>query len=272
MNKVAFTDMKPEVERHQYSQEIVHLAATFIREKVNEGIIEVALKSSRTDMVTQVDRATEQLIKDAILERFPDDSIQGEEYGDITGSSRYQWVVDPIDGTTNFVYGFAGYAVSVGIYDRELSRTVSGCVLDVPRNNLYSALLSQSALKNAKSITVNQRTTLSEALLATGFSYSDEIRKIQGKIINANITKIRDIRRAGAASLDLSMVASGEVDGYYEMGLQRWDYIAGAFIVEQAGGTVTGGINKLPSYELVIAGCNELVALIEEMVNLDLYR
>ncbi len=264
MNQVA--------ERHQYCQEVVDQAARFIRSKVEEGVIEVALKSSRTDMVTQVDKATERLIKEAILSRFPDDSIQGEEYGDIEGGTKYQWVVDPIDGTTNFVYGFAGYAVSIGIYDRELSRTVSGCVLDVPRNNLYSAMEANGAYKNGKSISVNQRHSLGEALLATGFSYSDEIRKIQGKIINENITKIRDIRRAGAASLDLSMVASGEVDGYYEMGLQRWDYIAGAFIVEQAGGVVTGGRDKKPSYELIIAGCKELVELVEEMVQIEKYK
>ncbi len=264
--------MNPAVERHNYSQQVVDRAANFIRSKVKEGVIEVALKSSRTDMVTQVDRATETLIKEAILERFPDDSIQGEEYGEIEGTTNYQWVVDPIDGTTNFVYGFAGYAVSIGIYDREQSRTISGCVLDVPRDNLYSAVDSQGALKNGTSISVNQTSKLSEALLATGFSYSDEIRKIQGRIINENITKIRDIRRAGAASLDLAMVASGEVDGYYEMGLQRWDYIAGAFIVEQAGGVVTGGSNKSPSYDLVIAGCKELVGQLEAMVNLEYYR
>lgn len=246
--------------RHNAALEIALIASNFINESISapEFKLAVTTKSSRTDMVTQIDGGVESLIQKEIITRFPDDSILGEEHGSITGTSDYEWVVDPIDGTTNFVYGFPAYAISIAIRDRNTKKAVAGVVRDIPRRRVFEAIAGEGAMLDGIKIRVTDLSEISGALIGTGFSYSDTIRIRQGEVISRIITKIRDIRRMGAASLDLCMVACGELDGYYEIGLQPWDYMAGALIVTEAGGQISGGDLDEPSYEMMVAS-NSLI-------------
>ncbi len=215
--------------------------------------LNVDTKTSITDMVTDVDRAVEKLLVESIREDFAHDKIIGEEFGDGGGEGPYAWVVDPIDGTTNFVYGFPAYAVSIAVRDLARDTTVCGVVLDVPRDRLYEAARGQGAYVDGRRISVTARGELAESLIGTGFGYAAEVRQAQGAMVSEILPLVRDIRRAGAASLDLCMVACGELDGYYESGLWPWDFMAGAIIVEEAGGTVTGGLEQAPGAAMTIA-------------------
>ncbi len=215
--------------------------------------LSVTTKTSVTDMVTDVDRAVEKLLVAGIREDFGQDRIVGEEFGDAGGDGPYAWVVDPIDGTTNFIYGFPAFAISIAVRDLSQDTTVCGVVLDVPRDRLYEAARGKGAFVDGKRIQVTTRSRLSESLIATGFGYASEVRKVQGAIFSEIIPLVRDIRRAGAASLDLCMVACGELDGYYESGLWPWDFMAGALIVEEAGGVVTGGLEPSPGSAMTVA-------------------
>ncbi|MDA8374621.1 MAG: inositol monophosphatase family protein [Actinomycetota bacterium] len=215
--------------------------------------LSVDTKTSITDMVTDVDRAVEKLLAGSIREDFEHDKIVGEEFGDGGGDGPYAWVVDPIDGTTNFIYGFPAYAISIAVRDLRRDTTVCGVVLDVPRDRLYEAAEGKGAYVDGRRISVTSRSRLAESLIGTGFGYAAEVRRAQGAMVSEILPLIRDIRRAGAASLDLCMVACGELDGYYESGLWPWDFMAGAIIVEEAGGTVTGGLEPTPGAAMTIA-------------------
>ncbi|MDA8262380.1 MAG: inositol monophosphatase family protein [Actinomycetota bacterium] len=215
--------------------------------------LSVDTKTSITDMVTDVDRAVEKLLVAGIREDFPQDRIVGEEFGDDGGDGPFAWVVDPIDGTTNFIYGFPAYAVSIAVRDLSQDATVCGVVLDVPRDRLYEAARGMGAFVDGRRISVTGQSRLSESLVATGFGYAAEVRRAQGAMVSELLPLVRDIRRAGAASLDLCMVACGELDGYYESGLWPWDFMAGAIIVEEAGGKVSGGLEPTPGAAMTIA-------------------
>ena len=254
--------------RHKASKSFAQEAHRFIRSTLDQPdfALKINTKTSRTDMVTQVDKAVEQLLAQKITENFPDDAIMGEEFGGSGGQGSYEWVVDPIDGTTNFVYGFPAYAISIAIRDRRINTTVSGVVLDLARERLYEAVVGGGAFANSVPIQVTEQTNISNALIATGFSYSDEMRIDQGRIIAKIIGQIRDIRRAGAASLDLCMVAAGELDGYYESGLLPWDFMAGALILKEAGGTVTGGQDDEPSNKMIVATNSKLHSQLRRLI------
>ena len=241
--------------RHVASATFARKAQRYITETLATPDFALAIKTktSRTDMVTQVDKAVENLLAAQITDAFPADRIVGEEFGTSGGGGRYEWVVDPIDGTTNFVYGFPAYAISIAIRDTQSGQTVSGVVLDLARDRLYEATLGGGATANSVPIQVTDQDRLSNSLIATGFSYSDEMRVAQGKVVAAILGNIRDIRRAGAASIDLCMVAAGELDGYYESGLWPWDYLAGALVVTEAGGSVSGGEEPEPSGTMLVA-------------------
>ena len=256
--------------RHAANRAFARQAQSYIATTTAEVDFALAIKTktSRTDMVTQVDKAVESLLSAAIAAAFPEDRIVGEEFGTSGGQGRYEWVVDPIDGTTNFVYGFPAYAISIAIRDTQSADTVSGVVLDVARDRLYEAIAGQGAKANSHAISVTDQDRLSNALIGTGFSYSDEMRVTQGGILAAILGKVRDIRRAGAASLDLCMVAAGELDGYYESGLWPWDYLAGALIVTEAGGCVTGGSDAEPSATMIVASNGKIHQALREAIDL----
>lgn len=197
----------------------------------------VTTKSSPTDPVTVVDTETEQLLRDRLAQLRPGDAILGEEGGGFADSAGVTWVIDPIDGTVNFLYGVPAYAVSVAAVVG--ARSVAGAVADVVAGRVYSAGAGLGAWVSDERGSEVLRCTavreLSLALLGTGFGYSARRRAAQAVLLADVLPAVRDVRRIGSAALDLCMVAAGRLDAYYEHGLNRWDYAAGALIAAEAG-------------------------------------
>jgi len=206
------------------------------------GVRHASSKSSETDMVTEHDRASERLIVGRLAELRPDDAVVGEEGTDTAGPSGVRWLVDPIDGTTNFLYGLAGYNVSIAA--RTDAGTQVGAVYVPATDELFSAVRGGGARCNGAPIRCSTTTDLHQALVATGFSYLPERRTAQAARIAGLIHRIRDIRRSGAAAYDLCCVAAGRVDVYFEQWLGPWDVAAGELIAAEAGcrtGSFDGG-------------------------------
>ncbi|GGF40929.1 inositol monophosphatase family protein [Williamsia phyllosphaerae] len=202
----------------------------------------VSTKSTPTDPVTVADTETETLIRAALTRLRPDDTVLGEEDGGtLEVPEGVRWVVDPIDGTVNFLYGIPAYAVSVGAQVDGVS--VAGAVVDVARRVTYSATRGAGAFRDDGSGPTRLRCTdvssVALALVATGFGYDEDRRRAQGAVIAELLPRVRDLRRVGSAALDLCMVASGSVDAHFEHGLNPWDWAAGALIAEEAGAVVT---------------------------------
>jgi myo-inositol-1(or 4)-monophosphatase len=192
------------------------------------------------DFVTEVDKAAEAAIIDIIRRAFPDHAILAEESGSDAGReghSDYTWIIDPLDGTTNFIHGFPQYAVSIALKHRDT--ITQGVVYDTTRNELFVASRGRGAFLNDRRIRVSRRDKLSDALIGTGFPYRD----FSGfdeymAMLRAVIPKVSGVRRAGAAALDLSYVAGGRLDGFWEIGLSPWDMAAGTLLIQEAGGLV----------------------------------
>jgi len=220
-------------------------AAALVRE-AGTGVVRVAdTKSSSVDVVTETDRASEALIRDRILAARPDDSFLGEEGGrSIDGSSGIRWVVDPIDGTVNFLYGIPHYAISIAAERLDQrdgqgpGETIVGVVLDVTTGTVYAATHGGGATRDGRPIGVRAPAPLEERLVLTGFSYSAELRTLQGAATARMLPRVRDIRRLGSCALDLCRIAEGGADGYVEEGVAPWDHAAGALIAREAGATV----------------------------------
>jgi myo-inositol-1(or 4)-monophosphatase len=190
-------------------------------------------KSSPTDPVSDADVAAEEAIRRVLTQRRPDDAVLGEEGGATDGSGELRWVIDPLDGTVNFLFGVPQFAVSVACEDR--AGTLAGVVLDPVREECFSATRSGAAELNGAPILGSDRAELSTALVATGFGYDAAIRARQAQVLTRVLPMVRDIRRAGAAALDLAWCACGRYDAYYERGVKPWDYSAGALIAGRAG-------------------------------------
>jgi myo-inositol-1(or 4)-monophosphatase len=197
----------------------------------------VETKSSGTDMVSEMDRASERLIAEALLGARPDDGIVGEEGSAVAGTSGLRWVVDPLDGTTNYLYGIPGWNVSIAAEGPD--GVVAGVVYDPVHDELFTALRGGGARRNGVPIAASGVTDLSLALVATGFGYQPERRRAQGAVVAGLLPDIRDIRRGGAAAVDLCAVACGRVDAFYERGLAWWDLAAGGLIAVEAGAELT---------------------------------
>ncbi|GGS51712.1 inositol monophosphatase [Planobispora rosea] len=203
----------------------------------------LATKSSPTDVVTALDRAAEELIRARIREARPDDAILGEE-GGTTGDGRVRWIVDPIDGTVNFLYGLPEWSVSIAVeVDGEV---VAGVVNVVPRGEVFTAAKGEGAWLAGERLRCNTGVPLERALIATGFGYEPGRRAVQGEVLAHVVARVRDIRRGGSAASDLCAVAAGRVDGYYERGPQAWDYAAGGLVAAEAGARV-GGLHGKPA-------------------------
>jgi myo-inositol-1(or 4)-monophosphatase len=200
--------------------------------RFREKARDVDVKSSATDMVSAADRDAETLIRRALKTARPEDGLLGEEGSRRESASGRQWIVDPLDGTTNFLYGFPQWAVSIALED-EL-----GVVYDPVRDELFSAVRGEGAMLNGSELRIPAPPPLSTALIATGFGYDAERRDKQGQVLSRVVRRIRDIRRAGAAALDLCWLAAGRLDGYYERGLGAWDWAAARIVVHEAGGAV----------------------------------
>ena len=187
-------------------------------------------------MVSDADRAAETTVTELLRRERPDDGLLGEEGSDQAGSSGRRWVVDPLDGTTNFLYGIPQWAVSVALEDDE--GVAVGVVHEPVRGETFTAARGEGARLNGEPISIRKPPPLSEALLATGFSYDPATRAAQATTLHHVIPRVRDVRRAGAASLDMSWLAAGRLDGYYERGLSDWDWAAGRVLVTEAGGAL----------------------------------
>jgi len=208
-----------------------------------------ATKSSPTDVVTEMDRRSEALIRKRILAARPRDAILGEE-GGLLGNADAPpvlWVVDPLDGTVNYLYGLHDWAVSIAA--EAGGRIVAGAVYVPARGEMFSAAEGGGARLAAaggeSALRCDRAVPLDRALIGTGFGYQAGRRQVQGEVVAALLPRIRDIRRAGVASVDLCAVAAGRLDGFYERGLNYWDWAAGALVAAEAGATV-GGLHGAP--------------------------
>ena len=191
-------------------------------------------KSSATDLVSAVDRETEQIIVARLAAARPGDGILGEEGSAHASSSGIDWIIDPIDGTTNFLYGHGSFAISIGAYEGDTG--VAGVVFDPIRNETFSAVLGGGSTRNGEPLHApTDAPPLSEALLGTGFHYLASRRLVQAQLLTGVLPAVRDIRRQGAAALDLCSVASQRLDAYYEAELRPWDVAAGLIIASEAG-------------------------------------
>jgi myo-inositol-1(or 4)-monophosphatase len=220
-------------------------------------------KSSETDLVSDADRAAEQVIRELLEAERPEDGLIAEEGSRSESESGRRWIVDPLDGTVNFLYGFPAWGVSIALEDEQ--GLALGLVLDPVRPELFAAVRGEGATLDGAPIRVSGRTELGRALVATGFSYEAERRAGQAALLLTVLPRVRDIRRAGAAALDLCQVASGRVDAFYERGLQRWDEAAGRLIIEEAGGVVKE-LGGEPA-GVMAAGSPELLSSLYALVN-----
>jgi len=193
----------------------------------------VERKSSRTDMVSDADRDAEAMIEEILSAERPDDGLLAEEGSASEAVSGRRWVVDPLDGTTNFLYGIPGWAVSIALEDGDGGAV--GVVFDPVRGETYTAIREGGATLNGEPIEVSGEQRLDTALVATGFSYEAAERSTQAAVLAEVLPRVRDIRRFGAAALDVCWVAAGRVDAYYERGLKHWDWAAASLIASEAG-------------------------------------
>jgi myo-inositol-1(or 4)-monophosphatase len=202
-------------------------------------LLSVARKR-HADFVTEVDRAAEQAVIEILHRAYPDHAILAEESGaraGQSGESEYTWIVDPLDGTTNFIHGFPQYAVSIGLKHKGV--LAQGVIYDPTKNELFTATRGRGAFLNDRRIRVSKRTQLDEALIGTGFPFR-ELENLDEYLamFREITTHTAGIRRAGAAALDIAYVAAGRLDGFWEIGLSPWDMAAGALLVQEAGGLV----------------------------------
>jgi myo-inositol-1(or 4)-monophosphatase len=192
----------------------------------------------RTDLVTETDKKSESIIIEEIQKYFPDHDIIAEESGMINNNSEYKWIIDPLDGTTNFVHGYPSFGISIGVVYKD--EIICGIVKELPINYTYSAIKGKGASCNGKPIVVSTVESLSESLLVTGFGYQHGEKWTANMELFKQLTdKTQGVRRLGAAAIDLCHVAIGKVDGYWEFDIKPWDISAGILIVQEAGGKVT---------------------------------
>ena len=207
--------------------------------------------------MTEADRETERLILDLLADARPDDGVLGEEGASKTGTSGLNWVVDPIDGTVNFLYGLPHYAVSIAVVEGDPDpltwRGLAGCVVNPASGEVFTAAVGGGAFLGDQPIHVAPAVELSQALVATGFAYDSWMRGQQGAAVTKLLPLVRDIRRQGTASLDLCFVASGRYNAYFERTLSPWDHAAGAIIAREAGAIVKGWGDAAPSRDFILA-------------------
>jgi len=235
------------------------------RPRAGRDLEVAATKSSATDIVTVMDQRAERLVVDRITDARPDDGFLGEEGAATEGTSGVTWVVDPIDGTVNYLYEIPAYAVSVAA--RIGDQVVAGAVVNPVTGETWTAVRGQGAWLGGEPIRVNVPPELAMALVATGFGYAAQRRARQAEVLRSVLPVVRDVRRAGAASLDLCALACGRVDGYYEQGLKPWDLAAGGLVADEAGATV-GGLRGRPAGEsMVVAAPPGLFEALESLLS-----
>ncbi len=235
----------------------------------------VDVKSSSVDVVTAVDKASERLIVDRLLAARPDDAVLGEEGASHQGGSGVRWVVDPIDGTVNFLYGLPAYAVSIAAEVDGVAG--AGVVLNVATGDLFTATsgggawLSTPARPDPVRLRGSAPSSLEQTLVGTGFGYQQEQRRAQGAVVAALLPRVRDIRRFGSSALDLCAAAAGRIDAYYELHLNPWDHAAGALVAAEAGLMVAGLPGRPFAEPMAIVAAPSIAEPFVELIA-DLYR
>ncbi|MBO0922657.1 inositol monophosphatase [Cellulomonas sp. zg-ZUI222] len=255
------------------ARQVAVAAGRLVHDGRPETVGVAATKSSAVDVVTAMDLASEELVRAELARLRPADGILGEEGGHVPGTSGVTWVVDPIDGTVNYLYGLPAYAVSVAAVVGEPApgawTVLAGCVHAPATGETWTAGRGQGAHLDGRPLTVAPAPPLDRCLLGTGFGYVAERRRAQARVLADLLPRVRDVRRAGAAAIDLCQVATGRLDLYYERGLQPWDLAAAGLVVAEAGGVVTGLRGRAAGPDMVVAGAAErvaeLVALLEEL-------
>ena len=221
-------------ELHRVACDVAEAAGAFLVDG-RPASLRVGTKSTATDMVTEMDHASEALIGRLLAERRPHDALVAEEGTDAVGSSGVRWIADPLDGTTNYLYGFPSYAVSLAA--EVDGRIVAAAVRDAAHGETFSAALGMGAWCNGAPLArVEGPPTLATALVGTGFSYDPGRRAEQAGVLSGVLPRVRDIRRAGAAAVDLCWVGAGRLDCFYERGLAVWDWSGGGLVAREAGG------------------------------------
>ncbi|AXE55124.1 inositol monophosphatase family protein [Aurantimicrobium sp. MWH-Uga1] len=249
-------------------------AGELVARRRREGVTVAATKSTSIDVVTLADRECEEFVKARLAQLRPEDGFYGEEGGDSTGTSGLTWIVDPIDGTVNYLYGIPQYAVSIAVVegnpDPASWKQAVGVVNNPAADELYFASKGGGAFLltggKQQQLHVNEETDLAHALVATGFGYSSEVRAIQAQRLTHILPAVRDIRRAGAASLDLCAVAAGRLDGYFESGTKPWDHGAGSLIAREAGAVVGGLYGAAEGESMLLASNKYLFPEIEKLL------
>ncbi len=251
-------------ELRDLARDVALEAADLVARRRREGVEVADTKTSPTDVVTEVDHAAEELIRERLLKARPGDGFVGEEGSSDSSASGVTWVVDPIDGTVNFLYGIPQYAISIAA--REGDQVVAGVVLDVVKGECFTATRGGGARLDGRRVAVRDVVPLEQRLVITGFSYERPTRVAQAAAVHRLLGRVRDVRRLGSAALDLCYVASGRADAYVEEGLNEWDLAAGGLVVEEAGGTLgqrTGVGGKRCVVAAPAGGYDEFLAAVE---------
>lgn len=239
----------------------------------DRGVSVAASKSSAVDIVTEADREAERVIVSMLSAARPEDGVLGEEGTGIAGTSPITWVIDPIDGTVNYLYDIPAFAVSIAATVRDENafadgrRAIAGAVFNPRTGELFEAWEGGGSRLNGSPIAASGKTELATALVGTGFGYTVERRIEQAEMTSRVLPRIRDIRRIGSGALDLCNVAAGRLDAFYELGLQPWDYAAGALIASEAGAAIIGRDDATrPGEPLLFTGAAELVGELRAVV------
>jgi myo-inositol-1(or 4)-monophosphatase len=246
------------------ARDVVARAAALITTARTEALGDVSSKSSPTDPVTAADRAAERFVVDTLLAARPTDGVLGEEGAERPGTSGVRWVVDPIDGTVNFLYGIPAYAVSLAAEVDGV--TMAGVVRNVVTGEEWTATRGGGAYRDQTRLRGSSAVRLDRALVGTGFGYDAERRRHQARVVAEVLPRVRDIRRIGSAALDLCAAAEGRLDAYYERGLSPWDLAAGELVAAEAGLRVTGLRGRPPGEAMTLAAPPALHAPLHDLL------
>lgn len=257
----------------EVAERLAREVGAMVREGRPRRVEVAATKSSLTDVVTAMDLAAEQRLRERLAQERPGDGILGEEDGHVPGETGVTWVLDPVDGTVNYLYGIPAYAVSVaavvGPPDPHEWTVLAGCVHAVADGRTWTAAKGLGTREDGVPVRVNPPRPLAESLVATGFGYRAERRREQARVLAEVLPRVRDVRRIGSSAIDMGMVASGNLDAYYERGLGAWDLAAASIVAAEAGATVVGLHGRPASSSMLVAGpeptVRELVAILEDL-------
>jgi len=227
--------------------------------------LRIATKSTVTDLVSEADVAAERLIRERLAGVRPDDGMLGEEGSDVAGSSGLRWVVDPLDGTVNFLFGIPQWSVSIAVEDG--AGVLAGVVFDAMRDELWTATRDGEPCVNGAPVRRAERPDLATALVATGFGYDAGVRRVQAEILGRLLPLVRDVRRLGSAALDLAWTAAGRYDAYFERGVNHWDRAAGELICARAGLLITPLPAAPPSGPGVLVASEALTAALRPLLD-----